>query len=332
MASPPPPFLVLPRPGASNDIHSGPPIAAPTEAAMTSAFGILLPAVQYLSTPRGRAAYYLYPPSAPSPSPTPQRILMVHGVQTPALGLHPLATALRARFPAADIALVDLWGHGLSDTPRTPHTPDLFHELLDGVLAELGWTTGLHLLGFSFGGATVVGYVASSEARRARVASLVLVAPAGLVRAAQFGERVQREYLDVGAKDEEGARNWVLDFLEGGRLAVPADWRERVGRGEVVAEALREWEMREHEGHAASVVAIFRDGGVLDLHPAFEQVAKTDIPCLGVVGEIDSVCSAGALEQVGLPNVCVVSQAGHGLVRERIPEVAQAVEEFWKGL
>lgn len=167
---------------------------------MTSTFGILLPAAQYLTKPRGRAAYYLYPPSAPTPSPTPHRILMVHGVQTPALGLHPLVTALRARFPATHIALVDLWGHGLSDTPRAPHVPALFHELLDGVLAELGWaTTGAvappHLLGFSFGGATVVGYVASSAERAQRVASLVLVAPAGLLRAAQYGDRVRREFF-----------------------------------------------------------------------------------------------------------------------------------------
>lgn len=302
---------------------------------MTSTFGSLLPPAQYITTPRGRAAYYLlHPPSpAPSPSPaTPLRVLMVHGVQTPALGLHPLAAALRARSAATThIALVDLWGHGLSDTPRAPHTPALFHELLDAVLAALRWPRA-HLVGYSFGGATVVGYAASSPQRAARVASLALVAPAGLLRAAQFGERVRREYLDVGAGDEAGARAWILDFLEGGKLVVPGDWGERVARGEVVAEAVRDWEMREHAGHAASVIAIFRDGGVLDSHAAFVKVAETGIPCAGVLGGLDGICSVDDLRQVGLSNVAVVPQVGHALVRERVTEVAQAIEEFWKTL
>ncbi|CAN8100003.1 unnamed protein product [Discula destructiva] len=332
MTPQPPPFLVLPRPGAAGPSEPPAPISAPTEQAMTATFGVLLPAAQYLTTRHGRAAYYVYPPTAPTASPAPLRILMLHGVQTPALGLHPLTTALRARFPAAHIALLELWGHGLSDTPLVPHTPALFHELVDHVLAALGWDTA-HLLGYSFGGSTVVGYAASSPARAARVASLALVAPAGLLRAAQFGDRVRREYLDVDAAgDEQGAWDWMLDYLEGGKLVVPGDWRERVGSGEVVAPALREWEMREHGGHVGSVVGMFRDGGALDNHAAFVEVAKAGIPCFSVVGELDGVCGADALQQVGLPNVVVVPQAGHALVRDRVPEVAQPLGDFWKSL
>lgn len=298
---------------------------------MTSTFGVLLPSAQYLTTPSGRIAYYVYPPSVPSPSPTPFRVLMVHGVQTPALGLHPLAEALRSRFPAAHIALLDLWGHGLSDTPQEPHTPALFHNLLDIVLKELNWPSA-HLLGFSFGGATVVGYTASSTERAAKVASLTLVAPAGLFRLSQFDDKARRDYLGLEANDEEGAKDWVLDFLEGGKLIVPDDWQQRVGRGQVVAEAVKNWEMREHKGHVASVVAIFRDGGVMDSHDAFSKVAEAGIPYLGVVGELDGVCSADDLQQVGLSNVVVVPQIGHELVRQRVAEVSQAIENFWKTL
>lgn len=256
---------------------------------------------------------------------------MVHGVQTPALGLQPLAEALRCRFPSAHIALPDLWGHGLSDTPRAPHTPALFHDLVDAVLAALAWPSA-HLLGYSFGGATVVGYAASSTARAARVASLTLIAPAGLFRLSQFDDKARREYLELGASDEEGARRWILNFLEGGELLVPVDWQEKVARGEVVAEAIKEWEMREHEGHLASVVAIFRDGGVLDNHAAFVKVAEDGIPCLGVVGELDEVCGEEDLRQVGLPHVVVVPQVGHAVVRQRVMQVAEAIEKFWKTL
>lgn len=40
----------------------------------------------------------------------------------------------------------------------------------------------------------------------------------------------------------------------GGQLNIPADWKQRVEKGEVVAEAVREWQIREHPGHVASVV------------------------------------------------------------------------------
>lgn len=320
---------------------------------MTATFGAgLLPPAAYITTPHGRAAYYAYPPLAPASTTTTDdddddgssssmRILLVHGIQTPALGLHPLASALRAALPTARVATFDHWGHGLSDTPARPHVPALFGELVDRVLAALGWPSA-HLVGYSFGGATVAGYVAaaasssSSLARERKVESVVLVAPAGLLRSEQFSEAARTRYLpvhdDVDEERERGARDWVLDFLEGGELVVPEDWRERVARGEVVAQAIKEWELREHAGHFASVVAIFRDGGVMDNHAVFAQVAESGVPTLGVLGELDGICSAQDLEAVGLKNVVVVPGAGHAVVRERVPEVARHILDFWKTL
>jgi pimeloyl-ACP methyl ester carboxylesterase len=160
---------------------------------------------------------------------------------------------------------------------------------------------------------------------------MVLVAPAGLLYASEFTE-LQRTYLRGGEGLEEQARAWIFEFLEGGQLVVPSDWKEKVARGEVVAEAIRDWEVREHEGHAASVVAIFRDGGVMDNDAEFSKAAKSGIPNLSVLGELDGVCSVEKLERVGMRNIAVVPQVGHGVVRERVPEVASLIEDFWKGL
>lgn len=339
-------LVVLPRPGDPNTCIDGqpppPPIPAPAEARMTSTFGDnLLPPAAYITTPHGRAAYYAYPPLAAAPTTgtdtdtdDSMRVLLVHGVQTPALGLHPLASALRAALPTARVATFDHWGHGLSDTPVVPHAPALFHDLVDRVLAALGWP-GAHLVGYSFGGTTVAGYAASG--RGARVESVVLVAPAGLLRAAEFPDEVRERYLlgrggDGDEERERGARDWVLDFLEGGELVVPADWRERVARGEVVAEAVKDWEMREHRGHLASVVALFRDGGVLDNHAAFAKTAESGVRSLVVLGELDDICSVQDLEGVGMKNVVVVPGAGHAVVRERVPEVSRHIVDFWKSL
>ncbi|KAF2808472.1 alpha/beta-hydrolase [Mytilinidion resinicola] len=324
----PPADLVLPRPGSAPNPPK-PPIPAPPESAFTSTFGALLPPAQYLHTPAGRAAYYSLPPSsasASSPGPSPARVLLLHGVQTPALGLVPLARALAAAFPSTHFVLPDLWGHGLSDTPVLPHAAPLFHGLLDALLDALAWPAA-HLVGFSFGGALAATYAAS---RPARVQSFALVAPAGLLRSAGFTDE-ERGYLRGGG-DEVAARRWVLRWLEGGDLVVPADWRERVGRGEVVAEAVRAWQMREHRGHGASVVAVFRDGGTMDSDTEFVKAVRTGIPALAVLGGLDDVCSEHELRELGFVDVAVVPQAGHGVVRERVPEVAALISEFWTKL
>ncbi|KIL85988.1 hypothetical protein FAVG1_10957 [Fusarium avenaceum] len=314
--------LVLPRPGASHG-DSEKPVSGPSEAVFIETFGALLPTAKYLSTPQGKAAYYEILPSSPSQSTAePDRILLVHGVQTPALGMLPLARALEKSFPQSHLVLIDLWGHGLSDTPVLPHEPTLFHQLLDDLLDHLNWPT-VHIVGFSFGGATTASYVAS---RLARVKSFAFVAPAGLLRSSNF---TTEDLNCLRGDNATVARKWVLEFLEGGELVVPADWKQRVAKGEVVAEAVREWQMREHPGHTASVVGIVRDGGVMDSHAQFVKAAETGIPSVAVLGELDDLCSKEQLAEVGFANVFVVPQAGHGVVRDKVQDVATLITEFW---
>jgi pimeloyl-ACP methyl ester carboxylesterase len=322
--------IVLPRPRTAKSVDVSRLIQAPSEAAFVATFGNLLPRASYLQTPNGRAAYYELPPSSPAPIDRTRpisRVLFMHGVQTSTLGLQPLASTLSSRFPYAQCVLVDLWGHGLTDTPFVAHVPALFHALLEALMVQLGWEDA-HFVGYSFGGSTTATFAA---AHPERVASMVLVAPAGLIRAEQFDE-LQRSYLRGGEGLEERARVWILEFLEGGQLIVPSDWKERVGRGEVVAEAVRDWQNREHEGHIASVVGIFRDGGVLDRHAEFAEAAKKGIKGLYILGELDDVCSVQDLHDVGMRNVVVVPQVGHGVARERVPEVVQLIEDFWNKL
>jgi pimeloyl-ACP methyl ester carboxylesterase len=321
--------IVLPRPGtASSDVAQS-SIQAPTEEAFVATFGSLLPQASYLHTPNGKAAYYELQPSSTLKEHTGpvSRVLFVHGVQTPAIGLQPLASALSLRFPVAHCVLVDLWGHGLTDTPVAPHEPALFHDLLVTLMDQLGWNNA-HLVGYSFGGSTTATFTAAYPER---VASMVLVAPAGLLRSANFTE-LERSYLRGGEGLEEQARAWILEFLEGGKLVVPSDWKERFLQGEVVAEAVRDWQMKVHEGHRASVVGIFRDGGVLDKHAGFAEAAKKGVESLCILGELDDLCTAQDLYDIGMHNVATVPQVGHGVVRQKVPEVARLIEDFWKKL
>lgn len=322
-------LIVLPRPGATspNPLRS---ISAPSESTFIAAFGRLLPQASFLQTQNGRVAFYELPPSSPPPADATSaisRVLLVHGIQTSAIGLQPLANALSSRFPWAKCVLVDLWGHGLTDTPFVAHDAALFHGLLEGVMVHLGWENA-HMVGFSFGASITASFAA---AHPERVASMALVAPAGFIRRSQF-DGLHRSFLRGGEGIEEQAKEWTLQLLEGGDLIVPSDWKERVSKGEVVAEAVRDWQMKNHEGHVASVVAIFRDGGVLDNDAEFSKAAKTGIKYLCILGGLDDIVCQQDLHDVGMQNSVVVPQSGHAVVREKVPEVARLIEGFWNKL
>ncbi|KAF1356341.1 Alpha/Beta hydrolase protein [Delphinella strobiligena] len=315
--------IVLPRTVIHNGHNS---IAAPTEAAFTHDFGTLLPPAQFLHSRWGITAFYDLPPKSQA-GPVVQRTLFVHGVCTPALGMLPLASKLRAQNPNAHFVLLDLWGHGLSSTPLTPHVPTLFRSQIIELLSRLKWPSA-HMVGYSFGGATTAGLAASHSQL---VESMVLVAPAGLLRASDVFSEC-RNYLVGGADVEDEARDWILEWLEGGPLVVPEDWRERFERGEVCAEALRDWQQKNHEGHVSSVVAIVRDGGVFDQHEEFLKASVAVPKSLVVLGELDDVCNAQKVTDVGMTNVYVVPGAGHAVIRQNVPEVASLIEEFWQNL
>ncbi|KAL4886984.1 alpha/beta-hydrolase [Aspergillus karnatakaensis] len=322
------PLLVLPRPGDASTVT--PPIPAPTETSFTSTFGTLLPPATYLQTPHGRAAYYTIPSASPSTDRPIRRILFIHGVQTPALGLYPLASSLSSAYPHAQCVLLDLWGHGLTDTPIQPHEPGLFHYLIEELLKDLKWESA-HFVGYSFGGSLATTFAAK---RPEAVQSLVLVAPVGLLRFESFADEEKKYLLGRTGilEEEEKAKDWVFNWLEGGDLVVPDDWRERVAKGEVVAESIKAWEMKEHKGHIGSVVGVIRDGGIMDRHEDYREVVRKGLNVFAVLGEHDFIGSVTDFNEVGVQDAVVVKGVGHGVVRERVGEVAGLVEGFWNRL
>jgi len=312
--------LVLPRPGQT--FNPLPPYPGPSEDVFTKQFGKHLPSASYIQTAKGKAAYYEIPSSENSQSQS-HRVLFVHGVQTPALGMLPLARTLHEAFPRAHFVLLDLWGHGLSDTPFLSHEQELFLGLIDDLLNHLNWQTA-DLVGYSFGGALTISYVAT---RPHKVASYAIVAPAGLIQSKVFSHE-ERVHLHGGG-DEEAAIKWVIRQLEGGEMVVPEDSWEKIQRGEIVAQAVKEWQMRNHPGHTASVVAIFRDGGVMDNDAIFARAASLGKPQLAILGELDGVVSEQQMKAVGIHEVHVIPAVGHAVPREKPREVAKLITGFW---
>ncbi|KAJ4382953.1 hypothetical protein N0V86_002180 [Didymella sp. IMI 355093] len=133
--------------------------------------------------------------------------------------------------------------------------------------------------------------------------------------------------------DEAKARDFVVETLEGTPLpiVVPDDWQVRVQRGEVVAQAIKDWQMKNHQGHAASVVGVFRDGGVIDNDELFVKAKALGIPSLVVLGEDDGLSTEKEIVDFGF-DVKVIPGAGHAVVRENADEVAEHITRFWRGL
>ncbi|KAI0864453.1 alpha/beta-hydrolase [Xylaria cubensis] len=296
-------------------------IPAPSYESFTSRFGDAFPKPKFLESDLGITAVYELPPPSGQPK---RQVLMIHGLNTPALGLVPLAKELQALDPDAHVVLFDLWGHALSSTPSLPHTPHIFESQIYQVLSFMKWTSA-HILGYSFGGSVLTKFALHNLWV---VQSATLLAPAGMVNKANFGERM-RELLDDPTGREAEAIDSVLSFLEGGPLVVPSDWQERVKRGEFVAEAFREWELKSHRGYSHSVYSMFKEGNVYGCEDYFRRFAQLPLKKLTVLGETDAVCDKHKLDSLGFDNVHVVAKNGHAVVRTAPGEVARIVYEMW---
>ncbi|TGJ88189.1 hypothetical protein E0Z10_g594 [Xylaria hypoxylon] len=296
-------------------------IAAPSLESFTSRFGDAFPKPRFLESDLGTTALYELPPPSGQ---IKRRVLMIHGLNTPALGLLLLAQQLQALDPDAHVVLYDHWGHGLSSTPLVTHTPHIFHSQILQVLGFMQWPSA-HILGYSFGASMVTTFAFYNPWA---VQSAALLAPAGILPKGLLGERL-RELLDDPTGRESEARDCTFSFLEGGPLIVPTDWQERVQRGEVVAAAFREWELEEHLGFRHSVFSMFREGNVYGCEDDFRKFAQLPLKKVVVLGQLDDVCSKDQLTGLGFNNVEVVEKAGHEVVRTEPGEVARIVHDMW---
>lgn len=297
-------------------------IAAPSYESFTSRFGDAFPKPSFLESDLGTTALYELPPPSGRPN---RRVLMIHGLNTPALGLLPLAKQLQALDPDAHVVLFDLWGHGLSSTPLTAHSSHLFHSQILQALSFMQWTSA-HMLGYSFGGSTLIKFALYNP--RA-VLSAALLAPSGIVRTNIYFDQHLRDLLHDSAGRDPEAIDRVLSFLQGGPLVVPTDWQERFKGDEVVAEALQEWELNEHAGYPHSVLSMFREGGIYGCEEYYRRFAQLPLKKIVVLGELDEVCSKDQLIGLGFDNIEVLPKRDHGLVRSAPGDIARIVYGMW---
>ncbi|SPQ17862.1 672bb006-0cec-4fc7-86a6-8ad55cf07d01 [Thermothielavioides terrestris] len=120
---------------------------------------------------------------------TGEKVVFVHGISTSCMTLSKLAHAL-VNEKGCRVMLFDLFGRGFSDNPSDlPHDARLYTTQILIALAsstEISWTgpNAFKLVGYSLGGGIAVHF---ATAFPHLVSSLVLLAPAGLIRPESFG-------------------------------------------------------------------------------------------------------------------------------------------------
>lgn len=205
---------------------------------------------------------------------------------------------------------IDLPAHGGSEPPAGPLTPESLTSALRAALDGLGLSR-VHLAGHSLGGAVALG-LALDEPER--VASLVLVAPAGL------GPEIDRDYIGGFVAAER--RKEMKEVL--GRLfADPAAVRR-----EMVDEVLK---AKRLDGVTEALTGLadsaFPAGGqAIDLRG---RLAELTVPVLVVWGAEDRIIPAA--QATGLPDPIRVEQvadAGHMPHMEQAPAVNRLLRDF----
>jgi len=234
-----------------------------------------LPGGRDVDTPYGNIRVYEWGPE------DGHKVLFVHGISTPCIALASLAKALVEQ--GCRVMLFDLFGRGYSDTPdpRQYHQDaQLFTSQILLVLAssQLAWTGSdrFTLVGYSLGGGVSASFTSYFPEL---VESLVLIAPAGLIRPGHISRSSRLLY---GAVLPEAVAEYFIYWRLKGGSGVPFGKRRPKVSGETKTTPVgaAESEVPEHPAHAANSLApIFPDRpGIspanavnwqLDAHPGF---------------------------------------------------------------
>ncbi|KAI9757723.1 MAG: hypothetical protein M4579_003348 [Chaenotheca gracillima] len=113
-----------------------------------------------------------------------RKVLLIHGISTPCIALGDLAHGLVAQ--GCRVILLDLWGRGYSDAPgdlqydARLYTSQIFFALASSPLSWTGAASGrFAAIGYSMGGGIAASFTSHFPDL---VSSLILLAPAGLLR------------------------------------------------------------------------------------------------------------------------------------------------------
>ncbi|KAL4928326.1 alpha/beta hydrolase [Aspergillus undulatus] len=240
----------------------------------------VLPGARDVPSPYGSVRVYEW---GPEDGP---KVLLVHGITTPCVSLGGLAHAFVDR--GCRVMLFDLFGRGYSDCPSDiPQDERLFATQVFLALnsSPISWTGAgsgkFCLVGYSLGGGIAASFASFFPQL---LTSLVLLAPAGLIRDSQISFRTRLLYAG-------GLPSGLLRYLSGkrlraGPLSTPKPPHKKINASDALTEELPseraaevqilsrshpnvtvpsavQWQVNNHNGFVHAFVSSMRYGPIL---------------------------------------------------------------------
>ncbi|KAH7329266.1 hypothetical protein B0I35DRAFT_346098 [Stachybotrys elegans] len=309
-----------------------------------------LPGARDVETPYGTIRVYEFGPE------DGQKVLFVHGISTSCVTLSRIARSLVKR--GCRVMLFDLFGRGYSDgVGDLPHDHRLYVTQILLVLASspLAWTgnNAFHLVGYSMGGGISVHF---ANAYPHLVSDLVLLAPAGLIRAESFGlarhiytsgfvpepllarltsQRLQQPIAASRSKNQPLESDPQLDIVEA-EAADPVPGEDATPLERRVLKYVR-WMVLHHPGFVPAFMSCLRYAPMVDQHQAWGQLAQrkpgSTILLFGKRDEIIDIddYTRDALPLVGGHEKAVwkILNGGHDFVMTHYNEIVLELDTAW---
>ena len=197
------------------------PNLSPEEAASLPYPPDAYPGTRDVESPYGSLRVYEWGPEAG------RKVLLVHGIANPCISLGAIAHGLADK--GCRVMMLDLPGRGYSDTPvPTPHSKRLYTTTILLALASstLSWTgngEAFSLIGYSLGGGIVASFTSYFPSL---VTSLVLLAPAGLVRESHI-TLMSRILYNTGIISEPTLERLITQRVRRGEPPIRASPKEK---------------------------------------------------------------------------------------------------------
>ncbi|KAH8814166.1 alpha/beta-hydrolase [Hyaloscypha sp. PMI_1271] len=310
----------------------------------------LFPGARDVSSPYGTIRVYEWGPE------DGRKVLMLHGISTPCLSLGKLAHALVKL--GCRVLLFDLFGRGYSDSPADlPLDSRLYStEILIAITSSpIPWTPeGFSIVGYSLGGGIAVDFTVSFPSM---VKSLVLLAPAGLIRPSHFGWVSRFMYSD-------NVPDWLLEWvverrLRGGpirpQVAKTGDEDHPTteaevkgnrnpeyeavvlveGRQDLTIAASVKWQLDFHNGFVKSFCNSIKHSSIERRQESWRMLGEREDQVLIVAGRTDPVIVADELmvdvfKVVGEEKVrWRVVDSAHEFPVTKMEEVVDEIRSFW---
>ncbi|RMD42189.1 hypothetical protein DV735_g2955, partial [Chaetothyriales sp. CBS 134920] len=286
------------------------------------------PGARDVATPYGSIRVYEFGPE------TGRKVVLVHGISTPCLSLGAVANGLVER--GARVLLFDLFGRGFSDNPADlPQDLRLYTTQILLALASspLSWTGAgsgkFSIIGYSLGGGIAAGFTAYFPSL---VDSLILIAPAGLVRPRHV--TITNRILYSDGLIPEPILLSLAKIESNSPAPVPRPYPQ------VTIDRAVVHQVDHHAGFPAAFMSSFRYGPIRNQEPLWEKVGQhltaTNSKALVVLGERDGIIHTEEIREDAarvLNNQVEfrVLDAAHDVPIVRGDEIVTHIWSFWGG-